>query len=167
MTSSNGNIFRVTGHLCGEFTGHRLIPRQKGQRRRALIFSLICTWINGWVNNGEAGDFYDVIVMEHFQWLVTKPLLVARIHSIEIPSMVDPQWNILYWRSRWILITVCWGAFVCEWGTTSVYFWITYVCFIHRILPVLALGCKYQHWLFYLCQNYHLKDRSNIYKNSM
>ena len=23
MTSSNGNIFRVTGHLCGEFTGHR------------------------------------------------------------------------------------------------------------------------------------------------
>ena len=23
MTSSNGNIFRVTGHLCREFTGHR------------------------------------------------------------------------------------------------------------------------------------------------
>ena len=21
MTSTNGNIFRVTGHLCGEFTG--------------------------------------------------------------------------------------------------------------------------------------------------
>ena len=26
MTSSNGNIFRVTGHLCGEFTGHLWIP---------------------------------------------------------------------------------------------------------------------------------------------
>ena len=25
MTSSNGNIFRVTGHLCGEFTAHRCI----------------------------------------------------------------------------------------------------------------------------------------------
>ena len=25
MTSSNGSIFRVTGHLCGEFTGHRWI----------------------------------------------------------------------------------------------------------------------------------------------
>ena len=23
MKSSNGNIFRVTGHLCGEFTGPR------------------------------------------------------------------------------------------------------------------------------------------------
>ena len=27
MTLSNGNIFRVTGHLCGEFTGPRWIPR--------------------------------------------------------------------------------------------------------------------------------------------
>ena len=29
MTSSNGNIFRVTGHFCGEFTGHRWITRTK------------------------------------------------------------------------------------------------------------------------------------------
>ena len=29
----------------------------KGQWRGALLFSLICSWINGWVNNGEAGDF--------------------------------------------------------------------------------------------------------------
>ena len=28
----------------------------KGQWCRALMFSLICVWINGWVNNGEAGD---------------------------------------------------------------------------------------------------------------
>ena len=67
MTSSNGNIFRVTGHLCREFTGDR--EPHKGQWRRALIFSLICVWIYGWVNNGEAGDLrryqahYDVIVM--------------------------------------------------------------------------------------------------------
>ena len=41
----------------------------KGQWRRALLFSLICAWINGWVNNREAGDLrhhcahYDVTVM--------------------------------------------------------------------------------------------------------
>ena len=29
MTSSNGNIFRVTGHLCGEFTGSRDFPTQR------------------------------------------------------------------------------------------------------------------------------------------
>ena len=28
MTSSNGNIFRVTGHLCGEFTGPGEFPTQ-------------------------------------------------------------------------------------------------------------------------------------------
>ena len=45
MTSSNENIFRVTGPLCGEFTGYN------------------------WVNNRDAGDLrrhgthYDVIVM--------------------------------------------------------------------------------------------------------
>ena len=41
----------------------------KDQRRRALMFSLICVWINHWINNREAGDlrryraYYDVIVM--------------------------------------------------------------------------------------------------------
>ena len=39
MTSSNGNIFRVTGPLCGEFTAH---SPHKGQGRGALLFSLIC-----------------------------------------------------------------------------------------------------------------------------
>ena len=29
MTSSNGNFFRVTGHLCGEFTSPRWIPHTK------------------------------------------------------------------------------------------------------------------------------------------
>ena len=29
MTSSNGDIFHVTGHFCGEFTGPRWIPRTK------------------------------------------------------------------------------------------------------------------------------------------
>ena len=71
ITSSNGNIFRVAGHLHGEFTGHRWIPRTKASDwRGALLFSLICAWMNGWVNNREAGDLrrhrahYDVIVMD-------------------------------------------------------------------------------------------------------
>ena len=44
----------------------------KGQWRGALIFSLICVWINDWVNNREAGDLrryrahYDVVIMLTF-----------------------------------------------------------------------------------------------------
>ena len=43
--------------------------QHKDQWRGALMFALICVWINGWVNNREAGDLrrhrghYDVIVM--------------------------------------------------------------------------------------------------------
>ena len=54
----------------------------KGQWRGALKFSLICVWINGWVNNGEAGDLrcyrahYDVSVMNR---------LVARLCLSSIP----------------------------------------------------------------------------------
>ena len=48
----------------------RWIPCTKGQWRGALMFSLICAWINDWVNNREAGDLrrhrghYDVNVMQ-------------------------------------------------------------------------------------------------------
>ena len=66
MTSSNGNIFRVTGPLCGN-------SPHKGPWRGALMYSLICVWINDWVNNRETGDLgrqrchYDVIVMQWFE----------------------------------------------------------------------------------------------------
>ena len=55
--------------LC---VGNSPVPGEfpsQNQWHRALMFSLICAWINGWVNNREAGDFrrhrahYDVIVM--------------------------------------------------------------------------------------------------------
>ena len=38
MTSSNGNIFRVTGHLCGEFTGPRWLPRTKASDAELWCF---------------------------------------------------------------------------------------------------------------------------------
>ena len=41
----------------------------KGQWRGALMFSLLCAWMNGWVNTSEVGDLrryrahYDVIII--------------------------------------------------------------------------------------------------------
>ena len=66
MTSSNGNIIRFTGPLCGASVN----SQHKTQWRGALMFSLICAWINGSVNNCKAGDLgchrahYDFIVMD-------------------------------------------------------------------------------------------------------
>ena len=37
-TSSNGNIFHVTGPLCGDFTGHRWIPAQRPVTRSFDVF---------------------------------------------------------------------------------------------------------------------------------
>ena len=101
-------------------------------------------------------------------------------YSIETPSMVDPHWNILYWRSKWIFHTVYWGVVGCEWGTTSVYFGITYnnnnnnntiihfklqnVSFITSRLPVFVVGFQYQYLFFIFCQKYHLKDTQNLWK---
>ena len=51
----------------------------KGQWRGALMFSLICTRINDWVNNGKAGDMrrhrahYDVTVMYTFKIIARPP----------------------------------------------------------------------------------------------
>ena len=62
MTSSNGNIFRVIGPLCGEFTVHRWLG--------ALMFTLIFAWKNDSVTDRNAGDLrphrahYDVIVLK-------------------------------------------------------------------------------------------------------
>ena len=38
MTSSKGNIFPVTGHLCGEFIADRCIPRTKPLTRGFVVF---------------------------------------------------------------------------------------------------------------------------------
>ena len=38
MASSNGNIFRVIGLLCGEFTGHRWIPLTKADDAELSCF---------------------------------------------------------------------------------------------------------------------------------
>ena len=68
MTSSNGNIFRVTGPLCGQFTGHRPATRSFD-----VFFYLRLKKKNGWVNNREASDsrrhraHYNVIVIPKYK----------------------------------------------------------------------------------------------------
>ena len=68
MTSSNGNISALLALCAGNSPVTENSPH-KGQWCGALMFSLICVWINGWVNNREAGDLrrhrahYDVSVM--------------------------------------------------------------------------------------------------------
>ena len=80
MTSSNGNIFSVTGHLCGEFTGHRWIPRTKASDVEFWYFRWSVPEQTVWVSNRVTGDLrrrrthYDVTVVWwiHLEWLVMR-----------------------------------------------------------------------------------------------
>ena len=67
---------------------------QKGQCRGALMFSLICVWINDWINNRQAGDLRryrahsDVIVMQR-KWgqSFSRPI-TSTVYAMFIPYSV-------------------------------------------------------------------------------
>ena len=67
----------------------------KGQWRRALMFSLICAWTNGWVNDRDASDLrrhctqHDVTVMGK----VCLPWVPSQIHVL---PLLLPCYEILF-----------------------------------------------------------------------
>ena len=67
----------------------------KGQRRGPLMFSLICVWINDWVNNRETGDLRryrahcDVTVMK---WR-KRPRCQQQRHWPICPRMLQSQYT--------------------------------------------------------------------------
>ena len=73
--------FSASLALCAGNSPVPVNSPHKGQWHGSLMFSLICIWINGWVNNREAGDLrrhrghYDVNVMicghHRYRWLNT------------------------------------------------------------------------------------------------
>ena len=86
MMSSNGHIFRAYWPFVRGIHRSPTNSPHKGQRRGALMFSLICALNkNGWVNNREADDFrrhrahYDVTVMIRSNSMVDKIYAYALI----------------------------------------------------------------------------------------
>ena len=84
MTSSNGNIFRVTGPLCGEFTGPGEFPTKRPVTRSFDVFFDLR------LNKREAGDLrrhrghYDVSVMYRGIVIVspfTTSILYISVHT--------------------------------------------------------------------------------------
>ena len=69
---------------------------QKGQWRGAMVSSLICTWINGWVNNRA---HYDVTVMRidissqslhHSRWMLVGTQINRTNRDVE---QIRAKWN--------------------------------------------------------------------------
>ena len=92
----------------------------KGQWRGALTFSLICVWINGWVNNREAGDLrrcrahYDVIVTWNYFAGVSEAIL-TNVDKVTHCGLVTPYEGRdldQHWFSEWL---VAWWHQVITW----------------------------------------------------
>ena len=86
---------------------------QKGRRRGALKFSLICAWTNGWVNSRDAGDLrrhrahYDVTVMRYIYTIPSQGMssgdhsvIVRFLHLIR--RLCTCRWNKLRWFGEMI-----------------------------------------------------------------
>ena len=101
----------------------------KGQWRGALMFALIRVWINGWVNNREAGDLrrhlahYDVIVMdERGRWQLPLRCVVKQSGYDETQEKSDYckdieiyHGSIIHWLTKRIelsgtnIVNTCWA----------------------------------------------------------
>ena len=70
--------------ICG---GNSPTALHKGQRRGALMFTLIYAWVNAWVNNGEAG-IWDAIapIMTSLQWLCAVCLAIFLREKHDVTS---------------------------------------------------------------------------------
>ena len=145
--------FELGNFFCTKFWGQIWRPCITGPVEKATIISMqcVCNGVRHPAVISEATILLGTSLCSQVSaiHLKTSTIIDAR-HSVESPSMVDPQWDIWYWGSKWNLHTDCWSAVGCEWGTISVYFGITYVCFIPIRLPVFAVEPQYllQDFLF-------------------
>ena len=74
----------------------------KGQWHGALMFSLICVWKNGWVNNREAGDLsphgahYDATVMDYVT--IARAMNRTKVTKETIPVIKYKKSKLCLWR---------------------------------------------------------------------
>ena len=80
MTSWNGNIFRITGHLCGEFTGPRWIPHTKASD--AELWCFLC-------RRHFQIDFHEWKLL---YFCIQIPLTFAPIGPIKPPLVQTKTW---------------------------------------------------------------------------
>ena len=111
LTSSNGNKSALLA-IC---VGNSLVPGEfphKGQWREDSMLSLMCVWINGWINTSEAGDLrrhraqYDVSVMtyNHHGFGNTDIKSCLLWTNIEATDLKPTQHTIILGPAGWVLL---------------------------------------------------------------
>ena len=146
MTSSNGNIFRVTGHLCGEFTGLRWIPRTKASDAELWCF-LWCARLSkhsrGWWFETLSHPLWrhrNVTVDQHENLTHS----IAFLHSIALFVL---HWVITSYPQickRWrfpFRVCICLHFFAC------LVLYVTYINYFHNSNTQQFAVAKIRDWL--------------------
>ena len=100
MSKSNGTNGDIDDGRCFVLTSRDrmrtssnwiIFLRVTGPWRGALMFSLICVWINDWVNNREVGDFrrYGAAVLTRFFLREAVPLVQSLKFRVVLISLAD------------------------------------------------------------------------------
>ena len=117
MTSSNGNIFRATGHLCEEFTGPRWIPLTKASAAEFWCF----LWsLNKRLSKQSWGWWFGTLscplwrhcnaVSDHLHWKPWVPLMPT-LSSIRCHQ----------WRQSWHYENLLFFSVKVHWWSNSIH----------------------------------------------
>ena len=134
MTSSNGNIFRVTGPLCGEFSGPGEFPTQRPVTRSFVVFFDLClnkrlskqSW--GWWFQTLSGPLWrhgNDLLFHVERWPHVKPwigpvhvviIVIEWVVGVEVVSVIISAWKkscYMIWRHnmerfshRWLFVRI-------------------------------------------------------------
>ena len=100
MTSSNGNIFRVTGPLCGEFTGPRWIPSQRPVTRSFDVSFHLC--LNKRLSKQSWGWWFETT--SRSLWRHCNALRIYRSAFAGCPRAQNPtEWEQVQTTSGWLI----------------------------------------------------------------
>ena len=98
MTSSNGNIFRVTGPLCGEFNGYRWIPLKKPVTRSVDVF---CLCLNKRLSKQSWGWWFETQSRPWWRHNNVWGNITTKSHSIRLTETSCPTVGFIFvhvWR---------------------------------------------------------------------
>ena len=104
----------------------RWIPHTKASDAEFWCFLWSTSWINGWVNNHDAGDLrcnrahYDVIVMKYYiPWNIHTAMLCLFCYDHIIRLFL---WRIQPYNVRYVSGAIIWLQIRCRWIIITVFF---------------------------------------------
>ena len=113
MKSSNGNIFHVTGHLCGEFTGHRWISCTKASDVELWCFLWSAPEVSEWVIkftdlSGDSGQWglNKHLSKQWWGWWFETPSCPLWRHCNDKPKLSGYLCFLCIWRMNCICLFV-------------------------------------------------------------